>query len=278
MVQVDIVWSYAFGATFAAAACRQLATESKPFNNKHFAFLQTFLGVFFGPAGLFLLWQFPHWETMQVAQTHTDIPAWLVVVFGVTNVSQGILGFAVGYHLARRGRYYAAHANWMVAWTLFWFVLVSGWDTTGWQRFLYDPTMAGGMPWAPGKHHGLAFFTSNVFQSLFIMGVFFTPMLIYGISGINYLGLRSDPVLKGKRLPRLIWLLIVGFGTMFGVTLAIAIGAALLVQQAVSFTGSMLMGYIFGVAASIVLGYLLVFKRGGPMHWLARQLYVSEPK
>jgi hypothetical protein len=74
MVQVDIVWSYAFGATFAASSARQLAQEEKPFANKTYSFVLHFLSILFAPSGLYLLWQFPQWETMQVARSFSDIP------------------------------------------------------------------------------------------------------------------------------------------------------------------------------------------------------------
>jgi len=80
MVQVDVVWSYAFGATFAACASRQLEKEDKPFVNQWYVFTLTFLSTFFAPSGLYLLWQHTQWETMQVAKTMKDIPAWLVTL------------------------------------------------------------------------------------------------------------------------------------------------------------------------------------------------------
>ena len=102
MVQVDIVWAYAFGATFAAAAGRQLEKEEKPFVNKWYVFLLIFLSVFFAPSGLYLLWEHTQWETMQVATTMKDIPAWLVVIFAVTNVTQGILGYWTTLKLVKK--------------------------------------------------------------------------------------------------------------------------------------------------------------------------------
>lgn len=272
MVQVDIVWSYAFGATFAAAATRQLKAEPAAFNNTVYTRLLVFLGVFFAPSGLYLLWEFPSWETMQVATSKADIPSWLVVLFGVTNVTQGILGYWIGWRLSRSGDHDQAHLNWMLSWTLFWFVLVCGWDTSGWQRFLYDPALNQGEPWSPGRHNGLQFFTGPVFRSLFVMGALFMPMLRRGIFQPSYNLLVQKPGFSpGVRA----YLRLVGLylGTMFGLTLGMAIVAAMLVRWSVDLTGSMLSGYAFGVTAACGVGYFLAARPGGLLRRLASRLY-----
>jgi O-antigen/teichoic acid export membrane protein len=99
MVQVDVFWSYAFGAGFAMAAARQLIEDREKndgnfFENKYFTHTLLFLAIIFVPSGGSLLWGFPDWETMQVAYDHHSIPAWLVSAFYVTNITQGLLGFS----------------------------------------------------------------------------------------------------------------------------------------------------------------------------------------
>lgn len=66
MVQVDIFWSFAIGAGFAASADKQLENEDKPFESKGFIKNLLWLSIFFVPSGATLLWGFPAWETMQV--------------------------------------------------------------------------------------------------------------------------------------------------------------------------------------------------------------------
>ncbi len=276
MVQVDIVWSYAFGATFAAAAARQLEKEEKPFNNKWYVLTLLFLACLFAPSGLYLLWQFPGWETMQVATRHEDIPAWLVVVFAVTNITQGILGYRVSYLFARKGKYYAAHANWMVAWIIFWFILVCGWDCTGYQRFLYDSSMFNGELWTPGRHMGFGFFLSNVWWTLVVMGLFFAPALNYGIvKGIRK-GAAMDPSITKNQVPRARKILLVAHGTMFGLCLGLAILAALCVMSLRDLFGNILLGYLVGIPAFSVVAYFLLFRRKMPMYLIAKQLFVKE--
>ena len=48
-----------------------------------------------GAGGVYLLWAFPDWETMQVAHSHASLLPWLVTVFAITNVTQGMLGLGL---------------------------------------------------------------------------------------------------------------------------------------------------------------------------------------
>lgn len=278
MVQVDVVWSYAFGASFAACASRQLEKTDKPFNNKWYTFNLLFLSIFFAPSGIYLLWQFIQWETMQVARNFNDLPAWLVCGFAVTNVTQGILGYWVSYVFIKKKNFYGAHANWIWAWILFWFILVCGWDCTGYQRFLYDASVNGGVLWEPGNHMGITFFwKSHVWWTLVGMAVFFTPMLAYGMIYFLNEGAVQDPTLSPDQIPHPITFTIFVFGTQWVVCLVLAVGAALIVMGLRDVTGSVLLGYLIGVPLFIVLAQLLLFRRGMPMQWIAKQLYIKEP-
>jgi hypothetical protein len=215
MVQVDIVWAYSFGATFAACAARQLEKHEKIFDNRWYVFTLLFLSIFFAPSGLYLLWQFVQWETMQVAHTFTDLPAWLVCGFAITNVTQGILGYWTTCKLIKRRNYYAAHANWMWSWVLFWFILVCGWDCTGYQRFLYDSTMFGGALWTPGTHMGTGFLSSHVWFTLVVMGMCFAPMLIHGTVNFIREGARMDPDIRADQIPGIVKIVVFAFGAQW---------------------------------------------------------------
>jgi len=245
MVQVDVVWSYAFGASFAAAAAHQLKKEDKPFSTKWFVFTLLFLSLLFAPSGIYLLWEHTQWETMQVATCKEDLPAWLVTLFAFTNITQGILGYYVSYKLAKSNKLYASHVNWIVAWIIFWFILVCGWDCTGYQRFLYDMSVNNGELWSPGKHMGISFFyASRVWWTLIVMGCFFAPMLVWGTQWIACLGL--------------------------------AIIASLIVMQIHNITGNLLISYIVGIALFSILAYFLLFKRNKLFHKLMKQLYLTD--
>ena len=272
MVQVDVIWSYAYGASFAAAATKELAQEREAFGNRYYMLTLLFLGIFFAPSGLYLLTAFPAWETMQLARKASDLNPLLVTLFGVTNITQGILGFYIGWRFSRRHEYYKAHLNWMIAWVIFWFVLVSGWDTTGYQRFLYDPIMNHGEPWHQGQHNGWHFFTGPVFLSLVAMATIFTPMLFLGVFGINY---ESQLKATGEKFNfrALMSIMRRYVRTWFGVTLVLAIGAALIVRTIAELSGSVFLGYLLGLPISGLLIYLIAIPKGRLFHWIASPLY-----
>ena len=82
MVEVDIFWAYGIGAGFAAAATHQIARSKdrpdgspdsgwKRLVSSPYAFVSVlYCALLFAPSGAYLLWAFPDWETMQVAQHH----------------------------------------------------------------------------------------------------------------------------------------------------------------------------------------------------------------
>jgi hypothetical protein len=151
MVQVDVFWAYGWGASLAVACGRQLALREKPFETMQWANSILFLALFWAPTGLLLLLRHPSWETMQAADTFTELPIWLVLAFGISNVTQGLLGFWVGQRLMRDGHIHAAQLNWLAGYFGMFFILLYGWDGLGYDRFLYDRDLLPGSPaWTPG--------------------------------------------------------------------------------------------------------------------------------
>jgi hypothetical protein len=148
MVEVDVFWAYGLGAGFAAAATQQIArSKDRPsgaaergwqryFSSPYFTVTALYCALLFAPSGAYLLWAFPDWETMQVARDHASLSAWLVALFAITNVSQGIVGYWVTAKLIRDGRRYAAFLQVGLAYFGMFFILVHGWDGRGYQRFL----------------------------------------------------------------------------------------------------------------------------------------------
>lgn len=179
MVQVDIFWSFAFGAGFAVCAAKQLEDDAKPLESKAFNRCLLWLALFFVPAGVYLLWAFPSWETMQVG-TYATIPAWLVALFTVTNITQGILGFWLTAYYLRQKKTFEAHLMGLIAWFIFWFILVHGWDGTGFKRFFYCPTGWDGTvtPWVFDTFHWYSpifWVFSPVAISLAVIGIIILP-------------------------------------------------------------------------------------------------------
>jgi len=168
MIQVDVFWSFAFGASFAAAAARALQKEENFYSNRFFAYCAFYLGCIFGPSGIYLLWAFPGWESMFMLGGKESIPAILPTIFASTNVLLGLLGFWLAYHFIRRGRMTAAHMAWIVPYTAFAAIL-----GLGYSRFLYAGTHA---DWAAHRQfHLLDWFTSDVFHALLGMAPIVLP-------------------------------------------------------------------------------------------------------
>ena len=120
-----------------------------------------------------LLWAFPDWETMHAAQTHGDLPAWLVASFAITNVTQGLLGFWVVDQLIAHGRTYLAWLQPLVGYFGMFFILAFGWDGKGYQRF-FSPDHADFVAWSGDW---TAWLTSDVALTLLGMGVILMPVL-----------------------------------------------------------------------------------------------------
>jgi hypothetical protein len=177
MVQVDIFWSYGLASGLALAASKHLKKEKNPWKNEYFVLTLLWVAILFAPSGMYLLWEFPSWETMFVARGHADIPGWLVALFGATNITQGVLGFYVTWRLLRSGKELAAKMQTVWSHVAMLLVLAVGWDGTAWKRFTYSGT---GQDWAAGVElPWTGFFTSPVFYTLLGMSVFFVPSYVY---------------------------------------------------------------------------------------------------
>lgn len=180
MVQVDVFWSYGMGAGIALAGAQQIAKQPlKWWTTEPFVLNLLWISMIFAPSGLYLLWAFPGWETMFVARDHTSIPAWLVALFGVTNVTQGILGYWVTAHFIQKGKWTTAKLQTVWSHAAMFFILVFGWDGTGYKRFFYAGT---GEEWHTGVPYDItAFFGAPIFFALLGLGVFFVPTYLWVI-------------------------------------------------------------------------------------------------
>ena len=130
MIQVDVFWSFAMGASFAAMAGESLKKTDSMFVNKYFVYTVAFLSMIFAPSGVYLLWHYPGWETMFFLDRnlHGIWPC----LFANTNVSLGVLGFCICYKLIKDGNDLAVHKYWTTAYTCMFAILTFGYD-----RFLY---------------------------------------------------------------------------------------------------------------------------------------------
>ncbi len=268
MVQVDIFWSFAVGAGFAVCAANQLAQEEKPFASPAFIKNLLWLAIFFVPSGAALLWGFPAWETMQVG-TYGSIPAWLVALFSGTNITQGILGFWITYKLIRSDKLYTAHLMWVLGYFLMFFILVHGWDGTGYQRFFYCAKDWSGnvTPWVMGDfklYNPIVWLFSPVAVTLYIMAVILMPFLYLWMSQL----IDEDRVIASKQEASSS-LLVFPFMVFLRIILVEVIGSVIVASILIH-----LLGWFFGTLIFAGIAYFL-FKEGGHVHGL---LFSEEEK
>ena len=151
MVQVDFFWAYGIGAGLGLASASSRSARVRDLVKEGPAFhTLLFLSLVLVPAGFVSLWSNPSWQTMHAGSR--DLPVWLVGLFGVTNVTQGLLGFWVARRLCARGRPFAAYLQWVLGYLCFFFILVHGWDGTGYRRFFSATREAlDGWTWATAR-------------------------------------------------------------------------------------------------------------------------------
>ncbi len=245
MVQVDVFWSYGIGAGLGLAGAHRAAKNesiAQALQSSEGFHTLLFLSMVFAPSGFVLLWCFPSWETMHLG-THA-MPGWLVAAFGITNITQGLLGFAIARGLAASGRRYAAYLQWVGGYFGMFFILVHGWDGSGYQRF-FSPTRADldGWTWATAAR----WLTCDVAITLAVMGVVLIPWLI----GICVRWLRRDRAISPVGLgASVLGLLLLGVP-------ALAISLSLAIRQ---------LGAIGGTLAWLGLTWLVCLRRGGLLH------------
>ena len=204
MVQVDVFWSYGLGATFAVGASRQLLARRRaaaaaaplpdagtsPFSRWSDPYLMRallFLALIFVPSGVWLVWAFPSWETMHAGDR--DMPVALVTAFALTNVTQGLLGYLVTERLLARGRTYLAYLQVLAGYAGMFFILVHGWDGTGYRRF-FSATREDFLAW---EGDWTAWLTSDVALSLYGMALVLVPVLLGTVVHWHVTGRRLEP-------------------------------------------------------------------------------------
>ncbi len=296
MVQVDVFWAYGFGASLAMAAGRQLASKDKPFESRYFVGTVLFLALCWAPTGMLLLLRHPSWETMQVAESLRSMNEFLVLGFGITNVTQGILGFWVSLLLLRQQKYYAANLNWMLGYFGMFFILVYGWDGLGFDRFFYDRDMVAGSPaWTAGASGATTlagFFpsaaqfltTSGVAFTLYLDGVYLLPpfgvlMYLWYTEGLRGAG-HTIPAFSASHAMRMLVSYLIG-------VFVIALGSAIFCAVVVNYVGAALgvgnhvarslgqipaettahvLSYCIGLPLALTVLWFTVLKPGGLVH------------
>lgn len=245
MVQVDVFWSYGIGAGLGLASAAKGLVPVSPresLRSREAFHTLAFLALCFAPSGFVLLWSFPSWETMHVGTR--ELPGWLVALFGVTNITQGLLGFVVARWLASRGRAFSAWLHWLGGYFGMFFILIHGWDGTGYQRF-FAPTAEALSGWSWST--AWSWLTSDVALTLLAMGAVLIPWLV----GLSVSWLRASP---RARSPLALALAVLAL--LVGGVPAVALLASLLVRG---------LGPFAGALSTLGLLALLCHRRHGPL-------------
>ena len=227
MLQFDNIWSYGIGSSFALASFRQLRklrgesgsaeerygpkdllnvgrmvkeldSAGAAFNNEYFMKNLAFLSLLFVPCAVTNLWADPSWESMHVGD-YDNIQNWMVAVFGVTLMTQGMLGFWTTYNYLMRGKYYRAALQTVLGYAGFFSSVLVGWDRKGYQRFFSkDPEAFENWKW------------SNVFgwlaeepdvRILGAFGIAFVPLMLFWLSGWLVEGYEMDTEAEPEESP-----------------------------------------------------------------------------
>lgn len=292
MVQVDVFWGYGFGASLAVASGKQLAENTEPFYSRYFVKTVLFLALFWAPTGMLLLLKHPSWETMQVAENFLSTSPWLVLSFGITNITQGILGFWIGQKLMAKGKHLAANLNWIAGYFGMFFILLYGWDGLGYDRFLYDRDMLSGSPaWHPGASGAAvhAFeslwkhLQSSVAITLYIDGVWLLPPYFYLMTKwIREAYGKSSAPSSALLIAQILLIIFVG-----------GLGSAAVSALIVNYVGSLLgvgnhiaratgeispntamhiLSYFIGLPLSFAFLWFLLWRRGMPFYLMLKPL------
>jgi hypothetical protein len=263
MVQVDVFWSWGIGAGLGAASAWR-AKKSEPLKDAarstELSATLLFLACCFAPSGFVLLWNFPSWETMLVGTR--DMPGWLVAAFGVTNITQGAAGFLAARWLTTHGKGYGGYLNLLAGYFGMFFILVHGWDGSGYRRFFSArPEQLNGWTWSTAAQ----WLTSDVALTLAVMGIFLVPWLV-GLSvrwlhGGHLAARVAHPPSRVALGASLLALLVLAMP-------ALAIAASVAIRQ---------LGWIGGTLAFAVAAYALCLRKGGLLHKHYGWMHLGQP-
>lgn len=222
-----------------------------------------YAALLFAPSGIYLLWGFPNWETMQAGSF--SMPAWLIVSFAITNTTQAILGFWVTERLIVSGRQYLAALQAWIGYFGMFFILVHGWDSFGWHRF-FSEDRAAFLAWdqAPAIENVTSWLTSSVALTLYGMGLILIPLMIAIMVGNYRGGLALGGAFSPNRPAVAMPLMVAAYAAFLLSGVPLAIVSHLIIDQ---------LGWILGAAVSAALIYLTCLSpRTGLFHHFYRYI------
>ena len=126
MLQCNIFWSFGIGASLAICASEGIRKCDQAVVNKYFIYTALYLGGFFVPFTLFLLWEYPDWETN--FQHEKSLHGIWVAYFAFTNLMSGLLGFYRVSYLIIEAEDMLIYKYWTVPITIMSAILSFGYD------------------------------------------------------------------------------------------------------------------------------------------------------
>lgn len=217
-----------------------------------------YAALLFAPSGLYLVWGYPNWETMQVGDF--SMPAWLIVSFAITNITQAILAFWVTERLIVHGRQYlGALQGWFGYFGMF-FILVHGWDSFGWHRF-FSEDKADFLAWnsEPAMTQVTNWVTSSVALSLWAMGLILIPVMAWIMLSNFRSGLRIGGAYAPNTKVAPMLVLVIAYAAFLFSGVPVAIVCHLILDQ---------LGWVLGGVVNALWIYALLLRSGTGLFYL----------
>ncbi|ETO32513.1 hypothetical protein RFI_04605 [Reticulomyxa filosa] len=179
MIEVDVFWSFAIGASIACAAGPSLQYNSNPLASSYFAYLCFVLACVFAPSGCYLLIAYPGWESMFLLnREYVNSYPILITIFSSTNTLLGMIGYYEAWWVMRYtpNGLIRAQKYWVIPYVIMFAIL-----GLGYNRFLYSSSYENFHE--NKKVDWMEFFTqpSDVFVTLLKMGLILIPLLYYPV-------------------------------------------------------------------------------------------------
>jgi len=278
MIQVDLFWVYAIGAMFAFSAFNQVKKdEGKWYESKYFLFTILYLSVFFVTTASWLLWEFPHWESMHVFSSRNDVLTVVAVFAAATNILMGILGYYVTYYLIKKSKYQWAVLQTIIGYFIMFFILSYGWDGTGAQRFFWDVNQKGGFFQVNQFVDIIGFTYSSVAITLYIMGFIVLPPMIYFPLKWLFKGYQENDAIRDKAPKNKLGVLAIVLFGILGMGLVGAVLASFICWGFLALTGNAIVGMIIGLPIFLIPVYFLLLRKDMPLYNLMKKIYIEEP-
>ncbi|HEX7670946.1 MAG TPA: hypothetical protein VF395_15230, partial [Polyangiaceae bacterium] len=187
-----------------------------------------------------------------------SMPGWLVTLFAITNVTQGMLGFWLTYKLIRARRDFLAFLQPFFGYFGMFIILVHGWDGRGYERF-FSENREVFATWTPA--HVTTWLTSEVALTLGAMGCVLIPVMMTWLLEWTREGARIAGMPLHSQ-PSALEFVTLALAAVFGVALGSAIVASLLIHRLGILPGLTVFGLFAWLA---VLGprgaYRVIFER-----------------